>query len=356
MKVCSHLLDSASIHSFTTIPLVRLLEMPRGRELTDEERAVIDALHFEGKSSRSIALVLNRDHSGISKYLKKRDEEKKPRPGARRKLNEAQLRLLYRAASNRVISAPRLKAELQLNVSTKTILTYLHRNPNFQRRIKEKNQMLTLAHKQRRFDWCVWKLAWIEEWRKWIFTDEKKWNLDGPDSPVWYWHDKRKEKLYKSRRQAGGGSVMTWGGIGYIGRTPIAFLDGNQDSQCYQRTLERSLLPYLDQIVDGDAVFQQDNCPIHTSASTRRWLLDHQLHVTDWPAKSPDLNPIENAWGYLVHHVYKDGKQYYSLNDLREAIIREWDGMAQDFIKKLIDSMPKRVAKVVEVNGNAIGY
>jgi hypothetical protein len=28
----------------------------------------------------------------------------------------------------------------------------------------------------------------------------------------------------------------------------------------------------------------------------------------------------------------------------REAIIREWDGMAQDFIKKLMDSMPKRVA------------
>ena len=158
MKVCSHLLDSASIHSFTTIPLVRLLEMPRGRELTDEERAVIDALHFEGKSSRSIALVLNRDHSGISKYLKKRDEEKKPRPGAPRKLNEAQLRLLYRTTSNRVISAPRLQAELQLNVSTKTILTYLHRNPNFQRRIKEKNQMLTLVHKHRRFDWCVWML------------------------------------------------------------------------------------------------------------------------------------------------------------------------------------------------------
>jgi len=33
--------------------------------------------------------------------------------------------------------------------------------------------------------------------------------------------------------------------------------------------------------------------------------------------------PIENAWGYLVHHVYKDGKQYYSLNDLREAITLE---------------------------------
>ncbi len=57
-----------------------------------------------------------------------------------------------------------------------------------------------------------------------------------------------------------------------------------------------------------------------------------------------------------MHHVYKDGKQYYSLNDLREAIIREWNGMDQEFIKKLIDSMPRRVAKVAEVNGEAIGY
>ena len=73
MKVCSEQLGLACIHSITTISLVRLLEMPRGRELNDEERAVIDALHNEGKSSRSIALVLNRDHSGISKYLKKRD-------------------------------------------------------------------------------------------------------------------------------------------------------------------------------------------------------------------------------------------------------------------------------------------
>ena len=110
------------MHSLTTISLVRLLEMPRGRELTDEERAVIDALHFEGKSSRNIAVVLNRDHSGISKYLKKRDEEKKPRSGARRKLNEAQLRLLYRTASNRVVSASRLKAELQLTVQYTLLL------------------------------------------------------------------------------------------------------------------------------------------------------------------------------------------------------------------------------------------
>ena len=127
MKVCSEQLGLACIHSITTISLVRLLEMPRGRELNDEERAVIDALHNEGKSSRSIALVLNRDHSGISKYLKKRDEEKKPRPGARRKLSEAQLRLLYRTASNRVITP----MNGNLNLQCLKLLYPHHKKPRF---------------------------------------------------------------------------------------------------------------------------------------------------------------------------------------------------------------------------------
>jgi len=38
---------------------------------------------------------------------------------------------------------------------------------------------------------------------------------------------------------------------------------------------------------------------------------------------------------------------------MEEVLINELD---QDFIKTLIDSMPKRVAKVVQVNGNAIEY
>jgi len=41
-----------------------------------------------------------------------------------------------------------------------------------------------------------------------LFSDEKKFSLDGPDGLNHYWHDLRKEPLTFSRRNFGGGSVM----------------------------------------------------------------------------------------------------------------------------------------------------
>ena len=47
-----------------------------------------------------------------------------------------------------------------------------------------------------------------------IFTDEKKFNLDGPDGFKYYWHDLRPEPEWFSKRAFGGGSLMVWAGIG----------------------------------------------------------------------------------------------------------------------------------------------
>ena len=56
-------------------------------------------------------------------------------------------------------------------------------------------------------------MEWAKEWRNVVFSDEKKFNLDGQDG-FHYWYDLR-EKQVKMSRNYGGSNVIVWIAFGY---------------------------------------------------------------------------------------------------------------------------------------------
>lgn len=221
---------------------------------------------------------------------------------------------------------------------------------------RKKKPSLKPHHKERRLVFAKAHIDWGEKWKTVLFSDEKKFNLDGPDCVQYYWHDLRHEKEVKMSRNFGGGSVMVWGGFAFAGQLPIAWISTKMNSSNYIDLLDISLVNDAEQLMGPEFIFQQDNAPIHTSKATMDFFKERQIPVLDWPACSPDLNPIENLWGWLVRRVYINGTQYNSVHELRTAIRVAWKEIPQTFMESLVLSMKNRLIAVLENKGGPTKY
>ena len=149
---------------------------------------------------------------------------------------------------------------------------------------------------------------------------------------------------------------MVWGGFWQDGKTELVFLEGVQDSIDYTGIIGDHMLPFAHSRFGHDLIFQQDNASIHLSNVTKEWFADAGINVMDWPSLSPDLNPIENVWGYLVQQVYGGCKQYSSKGELKNAILQAWSSLPQTYLKTLVDSIKKRCIEVIKSRGHTIKY
>jgi hypothetical protein len=156
----------------------------------------------------------------------------------------------------------------------------------------------------------------------------------------------------------GGGSLMVWGcmtakGIGYLTK-----IEGNIDADLYCQILQDELVNTLSFYDLGleDIIFQQDNDPKHTSKKAKKCLSDMGLMVLDWPAQSPDLNPIEHLWGHLKRCLSARATQPTGMLDLWERVQEEWEKISQEVVVKLIDSMPHRIEAVIKAKGGPTKY
>lgn len=265
-------------------------------------------------------------------------------------------RRLCREASNTGSSSVDLVNRLGLGVSPRTARRYLVRSENFKYTRRKKVPMLTQRHKEARLEFAKTMVDMGEKWRSVVFTDEKRFSLDGPDACQYYWHDLRHEPETFFSRQNGGGSVLVWAGFSAMGTTEIDIVDGNMDSARYIWTLSEFLLPFAHRQYGLDFILQQDNARPHVSRETVQFQQSMLIEVLKWPACSPDLNPMENLWAWLARQVYRDGRQYTSKRALEEAVRKEWKKVDLSLCTSLVLSMKNRCIEVIERRGAKTQY
>ncbi len=147
-------------------------------------------------------------------------------------------------------------------------------------------------------------------------------------------------------------SVMIWAAMSSAGVGPMK---STVNAAIYQEILEHFMLPSADKLYgDADFIFQQDLAPAHTAKGTKSWFNDHGVTVLDWPANSPDLNPIENLWG-IVKRKMRDTRPN-NADDLKAAIKETWASIPPQQCHKLITSMPRRIEAVIKAKGAPTKY
>ncbi len=118
-------------------------------------------------------------------------------------------------------------------------------------------------------------------------------------------------------------SVMIWAAMSSAGVGPVCFLKYTVNAAIYQEILDHFMLPSADKLYrDADFIFQQDLAPAHTAKGTKSWFNYHGVTVLDWPANSPDLNPVEDLWG-IVKRKMRDTRPN-NADDLKAAIKATW--------------------------------
>jgi hypothetical protein len=71
---------------------------------------------------------------------------------------------------------------------------------------------------------------------------------------------------------------------------------------------------------------------------------------------SPDMNPIEHVWDFIGRKIHQRNPKCQNIDEFRTAILQEWQPFPQEWLRRLVRSMTRRVRELHNKRGGYTRY
>nr|CAH7762360.1 unnamed protein product [Callosobruchus chinensis] len=278
--------------------------MPRN-ELSAFDRTRIIALWQEGLSRH---LIANRSTVSrtIRRYEETGKENSRPRTGRPTVSTRREDRYIAQLARReRSVTVPVLRSQFQRTfnrvVSTATIRRRVLAS-GLRCRRPLRVPLLTARHRTARLQWARAYQDWLlPQWRNVLFSDESRFGL----------------------------------------------IPGTMTGAYYLQNIINAIVQPLRNEIGDQFIFMDDNPTPHRTRAVQQALENGNIARLDWPAMSPDTNPIEHVWDYVSRAIFNRNNPPRRTQELIVAATEEWDNIPQEVIDNLIIGMYRRVGALI---------
>lgn len=267
--------------------------------------------------------------------------------------------------------------EIGIRVSAKTLRAAFAKE-GYHRRVARKKPFLNESQRNRRLTFALAHRNWTErQWRGVVWTDECYIWLEGSFGRLYVTRNGEEEWIDDciAPKFAKQDSIMIWGAIlGDGGKKIIVIWEKDNWGSITARTyINDILIPRLQpfwlqesQRTQQNLWLMEDGAPAHRARSTQLRKLFPSSFISNyiqnfrdqfgipslnWPASSPDLNPIENIWSILKRRLHDRRPRPRGKAAITEAVLEEWDLITEEDIDKCIRNMSERIEAVIAANG-----
>ncbi|GFT67538.1 transposable element Tcb2 transposase [Trichonephila clavipes] len=290
--------------------------MSQRSHLTDSEAWRVVCMLEGGQTQAEVAQVIGVSQSVISRicnrFLETESAGRRPGQGRTRATTPNEDRYLVLTARrhqnmNATFLQQHLRSATGTTVSTQTVRNRLHCVGLYARRPLVCLRLTSRNRRDRRERIFIWR------------------DCGSRNNPAF---------VHESVR-FGGRGVLVYGGISIGGRTDLYIIrDGPLTARRYRDEILRPIVVLYAAAIGDGIILMDDICRPHRANLVEDFLFEKGIVRMEWPACSPNMNPIEYVWDALGRRVPGRQPPPQTLQELERALLEEWDRIPQLVINK----------------------